>query len=233
MEILSSVHRLVFKGVNLLLIAEEKLTLIDTGLRGNLPAIERYLKKLGRSIEELDLIIITHNHLDHSGAAVELVRASGATLAVHEADLSDTESGLPYPAFAKKALRLPLVSTLGSFSFPEPDQVAFKLKGGEILSPLGGLEVIHTPGHTPGSISLYSRSRRMLVVGDLINHRLPSMRLPPRSVCSDMSQVLSSINRLSELDFDVMCFGHGRPIIKGAKQQLMELLESRASGKTN
>jgi len=230
MEILPSIHRIAVRGVNLLLIAEEQLTLADTGFRGSLPAVRRYIEKLGRSIDELGLIIVTHNHLDHSGAALELVQASGARVAAHEADLSELEAGLPYPDFALKALRLPLVSLLRPLSYPAPDQVAVKLKGGEVLPQLGGLQVIHTPGHTPGSISLYIPSRKLLVVGDLINHRLPRLRLPPRSVSCDIPQAVDSIKKLCQLDFEALCFGHGRPILKGAKEELLALLSRTQPG---
>ena len=145
MEILPGVHQITMRGVNLVLIVAEELALIDTGFRGIRPAISRYLKKIGRYIEELSLIVITHNHLDHAGGLAELLEASGARVAVHRDDLSETESGLPYPDIVLKALRFPPLSLFKPLAYAEPGQVALKLRGGEILKPLGGIEVIVEP----------------------------------------------------------------------------------------
>ena len=111
--------------------------------------------------------------------------------------------------------------------YAEPGQIELKLKGGEILNPLGGIEIIHTPGHTPGSISIYAASKKLLIVGDTLNHRLPRLRLPPKSVSSSIPQAITSIKRLAHLDIEILCFGHGRPILRGAKAAVEELLMRR------
>ena len=71
-EIIPDVYQLTIRGVNVILIAEEELTLIDTGLRGNSPQIIDFINQIGRSPQEISLIVSTHNHLDHMGGLAEL-----------------------------------------------------------------------------------------------------------------------------------------------------------------
>lgn len=227
MQVLPDVYQLTIRGVNIILIAEKEMTLIDTGFRGSLPRITKFLSRLGRSVSELSLIIITHNHLDHAGGLPELKEATAARVAVHQADLSDTEEGLPYHGIVRRMLHIPPVPLFRPLVYARPDEVDLVLKGGEVLGPLGGLEVIHTPGHTPGSISLFSASRKLLMVGDTLNNRFINLRLPPKSVSSNLPQAIDSIKRLSRLDFDTLCVGHGRPIIKGASAKVRQLLRQK------
>jgi glyoxylase-like metal-dependent hydrolase (beta-lactamase superfamily II) len=224
MQVLPNVHQLTLRGVNVILIAEEELTLIDTGFRGSLGRITDFINRLGRSLDELGLIILTHNHLDHCGGLPELTAATSARVAAHRADLSDTEAGLPYHGFVRKMLNVPPIPLIQPLVYARHGDVGLKLDGGEVLPPLGGLQVIHTPGHTPGSISLFSAREKLLIVGDTLNNRLPRLRLPPANVSMDLSQLKGSLKQLTEFDFETLCFGHGRPIIGGAWDRLRRFL---------
>jgi len=224
MEVLPGVYQITLRGVNLFVIVEEELTLVDTGFRGSLPGINRYLKRLGRSVDEISLIIATHNHLDHIGGMPEIKKASGARVAVHTADLGESLSELPYHGIVRKALQMPPVRILRPLVFARPDDVDIKLKGGEVLGPMGGLLVIHTPGHTPGSISLYSKKKKLLFVGDALNNRFIKMRYPPKAVSTDLVKAVDSVKKMLELDFENICFGHGRPVLGDARQRLKEEL---------
>lgn len=220
MQILPDIYQITLRGVNIFVITEEKLTLVDTGLRGSLSGIGRYLKKLNRSTEEIGLIIATHNHLDHVGGMPQIREVSGAKVAVHTADLGNNLDELPYHGIIRQALKVPPVRLLRPLVFARPGDVDFELKGGETLKPLGGLKVIHTPGHTPGSISLYSKKHKLLFVGDAINNRFIKMRYPPKAVSSDIQQAVNSVKKLAELDLENICFGHGRPVLGNARRRL-------------
>jgi len=71
-EIIPNVYQLSIRAVNVIVIAEERLTLVDTGLYGSSAQIVDFISHLGRSVEEIGLIIITHNHFDHIGGLAEL-----------------------------------------------------------------------------------------------------------------------------------------------------------------
>jgi glyoxylase-like metal-dependent hydrolase (beta-lactamase superfamily II) len=227
MQVIPGVHQITIRCVNIILIVEEKLTLVDTGFRGSPRKIIDYIRRLGRSIEEVSLIIITHNHLDHVGGLHELKNFTPARVAVHRADLSDNEGSLPYPKYLIKLMHLPPISMLRPLVYAKPGDVNIQLAGGEILPPLGGLEVIPTPGHTPGSISLFSAKKSLLIVGDAINNRHKDFRLPPKDVSNDLPQAIESIKWLAQLDFENLCCGHGKPIVGGASARLKDWLRRR------
>ena len=226
-EIIPHVYQITIRGVNIILVAEEELTLIDTGFRGSSPKIISFIHSLGRSVEEITLIILTHNHLDHVGSLAELKRLTTAKVAAHKADISALNSELLYPRVIRKLLHIPPFSMLRPLVYAEPSEVDIHLEGGEVLSPLGGLKVIHTPGHTPGSISLLSLKKKLLIVGDALNNRHKTIRLPPKLVSTDLSQAIDSVKRIDQLDFDALCFGHGRPLTKDAAAKVQDLIKKQ------
>ncbi len=106
-----------------------------------------------------------------------------------------------------------------------PDGADIPLAGGEVLEPLGGLEVVHTPGHTPGSISLYSPREKLLIIGDALGKRRRGLRLPPKMASTDLTQAMDSVRRIARLDFDILCFGHGRPLSGDVHSKVQDLVE--------
>ncbi len=223
-EIIPNVYQITLRVTNIILIAEEELTLIDTGFRGSAPQIMSFIQRLGRSPEEITLIILTHNHLDHAGGLAELKRFAPAKVVLHKADISADESRLPYPRVIRRLLHVPPFSLFRPLVYVKPSEVDIQVEGGEVFSPLGGLQVIHTPGHTPGSISLFSPKKRLLMVGDALNNRFRVIQLPPKMVSTDLTQAVDSVKRIAQLDFDILCFGHGSPITKDASAKVQQLI---------
>jgi glyoxylase-like metal-dependent hydrolase (beta-lactamase superfamily II) len=108
-------------------------------------------------------------------------------------------------------------------------EVARGLEERETLDVLGGLQVIHTPGHTPGSMSLYQEERGILFCGDLIFNGHPftgrgGLRYAPRAFSVDPEEVERSVQKLSGLQVRVLCVGHGEPIVREANVKMEELL---------
>ncbi len=187
----------------MLLIAEEELTLIDTGHRSSAPEIVDSIRQIGRSPEEISLIILTHNHIDHVGGLAELNQITKARVAIHKNDIGERKN-------------LPSARS---------EDIDIRLEGGEVLNLLGGLEIIHTPGHTPGSISLFSAKNKLLIVGDAMRKRRDKLDLPFRTASFNLTQAKDSIRKLARLDLDILCFGHGLPVSDDAQAKIRDLVE--------
>ena len=226
MEIAPSVHAIQLRNVSAFLVAEERLTLIDAGLAGSGPVIEREIHDLGRSTDELDRIVCTHGHPDHIGGVKELVEAAGAEVLIHPADLEGVgltvREALAAPAGASLRGRLLQAVT------PHPG-TATPLTDGDILPILGGLEVIHTPGHTPGSVCLYARQPRILFTGDVLQVRFGRLAFASPIFSHDHAQAKASVMRLADLPVDIIAFSHYRPMREGAQAALADLVH-RAAG---
>ncbi len=222
-EVIPGVFQITHRGSNVFLLVDDTLTLIDTGLRDSTPRLHEFLQDIGRSPEEISLIILTHNHIDHMGGLAEIKKLTKAKVAVHKADIGVRE----HPPAADGRYREPLAqikSKLQSAFSVLPEDVDMVLEGGEILDCFGGLEVIHTPGHTHGSISLYSKNHKMLFSGDLIRKRRKKLLLPPKMVCTDINENFESIKKISQYDVEILCFGHGLPLQQNVQSSIMNLI---------
>jgi glyoxylase-like metal-dependent hydrolase (beta-lactamase superfamily II) len=152
-----------------LILGEEKVVVVDSGVSGSEAAIADYLGSQGRSLEEVSLLILTHSHPDHIGAARAVRRLSGCAVAAHPLEkewIEDTSRQCrerPVPGFER------LVEG--------PVAVDRILEEGDCLRLDAGttLVVRHTPGHSRGSISLLHEGDRALICGDAVPvpHAMP------------------------------------------------------------
>ena len=144
------------------LICGQKIYLIDSGVASSEKIILNYLKATGRSPDEISTLILTHAHPDHIGAAAAIKRISGCAVAAHAAEKAWIEDvdlqakERPVPGFR---------SLVG-----ESVQVDRTLRDGDVLHLENGLtlQVLHTPGHSPGSISLWLAEDGALFSGDAV-----------------------------------------------------------------
>jgi len=142
----------------------ETITLIDTGVAGCETQIFEYIRSTGRDPSEIALIILTHSHPDHIGAARAIREATGCSIAAHPAErawIEDVECQnreRPVPGFA---------TLVGG-----PVQLDHELADGDSIEPdetrAGEMQVFHTPGHSAGSISLFMHSEGVLFSGDAV-----------------------------------------------------------------
>jgi glyoxylase-like metal-dependent hydrolase (beta-lactamase superfamily II) len=102
-----------------------------------------------------------------------------------------------------------------------PAAVDMPVDDGDVLQILGGIEVLHAPGHTPGSICLYLKQEKVVIVGDALVNRF-GLGLPSRLFTIDIPRAIQSIKRLAGLDFEIMCFGHGAPLVRGGPNAVSE-----------
>ncbi|HEY31569.1 MAG TPA: MBL fold metallo-hydrolase [Dehalococcoidia bacterium] len=224
-EIVPGVYQLTSGGTNLFVIAEKELTLIDTGLPGSSTGISAFVRRIGRSVEEISSIIITHNHFDHIGSVPELRRFNDVKIIAHRADLAGFDTAPSYPQGIRRLLRIPFLHRVRRRFVLEPDDVNIQLEGGEAFELLGGLRVVPTPGHTPGSICLYAPRQKLIFVGDALQRRRKKLRLPAKMVSTDMVAAVDSVKKMAELDLEIICFGHGKPLFEDAHGRLLALIE--------
>ena len=156
--------------------------------------------------------------MDHAGSVKELKDLTGAKVAVHEED-ADCVSG-------KKPLPRPknvLFRAVSSFIKLTPVQPDIILKDND---KIGQLTVIHTPGHTSGSIALFDEGKKALFSGDTL--RLDGEKLSGGSeqFTVDMNKAKESIGKISALSFDVMLCGHGEPLRPNASETVKKYYES-------
>ena len=212
MEILPSVHLIDgVKGSNAYLLADDKLVLIDTGLPGNAKHILDFIKRQGREPKELAHIIITHAHSDHIGSVDELRATTGAKTVAHRDETTPTGDGGYVLWPDRQGQRSKLRDVLSRIASPKPSLVDCLVEDEDVLPYIGGLRIVHTPGHTPGSICLLLEKSGVLFAGDTMINNVDRLSRP-LPFGSDRQASEQSLIKLSNLDFDICCFGHGPPL---------------------
>lgn len=193
----------------------DSLTLIDTSAPSAASRILSAIEGIGRRPEDLRLIVATHYHYDHTGNVAALRERTGAQFAAHAEEAPYIDGRSPWRAVRIAGMRTDAAKRQYALT------VDRELQSGEVLPVAGGLEVIHTPGHTPGHISLYARERRALFAGDAFANWF-GLQLPLSMSSHDMAQAKQSIATLARLDYDVALVGHGRPILGMASEKVAE-----------
>lgn len=208
------VYRIEDRFVNLYLVDAGRLVLVDTGTRKAEDLVCAGIRELGKEIEDIRLLLLTHHHLDHVGTAGVWKRVSNAQVAVHDAD-ADVLAGRERRKGKGVGIRARILVTFAgifarTLSVPplEPDR---RLGGNEVLD-LQGLptQVIHAPGHTLGSCAFDLPSEGVLFAGDAVTGRGGTAE-PPWFV-EDAEAATASFARLVAMHRPVLCPGHGDPI---------------------
>lgn len=224
---LSGIWGTGIRGANVFLLVGNHLTLVDTGFKGRSTQILEEAGRLGYSPSDIANIIITHHHADHVGSLAVLKKVTRAKVMAHPADVPYIDGRLPQPGPARPwwLSKTPLHRLWAT----TPAAVDILVSDGDELPILGGIKVLHTPGHTSGSICLFLQQERLVIAGDVLAHTF-RLSLPSKAFTVDISQEIRSVKRLASLDFDVICFGHGSPLVHKARPAIInfaEILESK------
>jgi glyoxylase-like metal-dependent hydrolase (beta-lactamase superfamily II) len=98
-----------------------------------------------------------------------------------------------------------------------------ELQEGDTLDEvMPGLCVVGTPGHSPGHVSFWLPEKRLLFGGDVTMRLLGRLRLPIAAFTTDMAEAKRSVRKVADMDVDILCLGHGQPIIGGASAVLRQ-----------
>jgi len=184
---------------NVYLIMDERNALIDAGTGFE---TKNLIKEIGKYTRSIDYIILTHEHFDHCGGAAPLKRFFGSKIAMHEDGSRILEEGSN------------IYSSFFNAKF-ERAKVDIRLKGREIID-LGRikLKVIHTPGHSPGSICLYDEKNKILFSGDTIFLYGGVGRTDFYG--GDKEKLKESIKKIARLNIESLYPGHGEYAEKNA-----------------
>jgi glyoxylase-like metal-dependent hydrolase (beta-lactamase superfamily II) len=166
---------------------------VDTGVAGSAGDIEAGLAAIGLGWDAVGHVILTHAHPDHIGSASVVL------------DLAADASG-----YAGAGDRDTITA---------PRELTVVGDGEQVF----GLEIIATPGHTPGHICVLDPIGGLLVAGDALNGNAGGVVGPNPQFSADMSMANESVKKLAAFTFDTILFGHGEPVIGGADDQVAAL----------
>ncbi len=217
-RLLPEVYRIGMGYVSAYLIAQDGVTVIDTGLPKHHEIILEAASKAGHKPDDVKHIVLTHHHADHTGSLFELMAATSATAYVHPLDAAIVRGEKPAPGPNRDILAGRILGPLMARVTPKLQAVEAlqETNDGDEVPAAGGIKAIHSPGHTAGHLAfLWPQNGGVLFAGDAAGNFLGLG--PPTSALGamfteDVAAAQESFRKLAALEFDIACFGHGGPI---------------------
>ncbi len=207
------------------LVRDNGVLIIDTGTPGKTEGIVAELAEIKAKHCDIKAIIITHAHPDHAGSCAGLASKSFAKIYVHKNDVDIVLGKAPPPAPRDFVEKLSAFVTTHFMKYSPPAE-AEPIDAHSIITGFEDIEIIETPGHTTGSISLLDKKSGTLFCGDAVNNRRNKLTGPLKYFTYDMDIAWDSVKKIASLEFDVLCPGHGVPIRSHAREKIKELLDS-------
>jgi glyoxylase-like metal-dependent hydrolase (beta-lactamase superfamily II) len=237
----AGIHRLAIPTpfavgrVNVYLVEDDPLTLVDAGPNSgtSFDELQRGVESLGHALEDIELVVLTHQHIDHLGLVSLVAARSGADVAAIEAAVpfvegfsaeAQADDEFARDVMLRHGIPPDVVAALQSVSLAfrgwgARAEVTRPLRDGEALALRDRtLHVHHRPGHSPTDTVFHDRERRMLIAADHLLAHVSSNPLltRPRDGSTErpkaLVQYLDSLAATREMDVDLVLPGHGDPI---------------------
>ncbi|MGV2450487.1 UNVERIFIED_CONTAM: MBL fold metallo-hydrolase [Ralstonia mannitolilytica] len=194
--------------------------LVDSGIRSSYTTIKKVLRKF-----PVHQHVLTHAHADHQGCSDHICAEFNIPLLCHPNEVFRTETGLvtnDYPAPQHWLAKLQQKYWAGQGH-----------KVGQTIvenDKIGNFQVIETPGHAGGHISLFREQDGLLIIGDAATNMnllttVPGLRLPPNMFTTDQQRNIKSLQKLAELNPATICFGHG-PVLRNTDRQFEKFVKT-------
>lgn len=235
MRLAPSLHRIGSDLVNVYLVEDATgVTIVDAGLPGHWDELEPELAVMGRSLEDVRGVILTHGDTDHIGFAERLRRERGVPVFVHELDATRARGEVKKEIKWGRVKIGPLLRFLwyssrrGGLKITPVSEVATFVDG-VVLELPGSPIVIHIPGHTPGSAAFHLKTVDAVFVGDAMTtgHVLTGAVGPqPAPFTLDQEQAHASLDRLEAITATWVLPGHGAPWSGGMKEAVRHIRET-------
>jgi glyoxylase-like metal-dependent hydrolase (beta-lactamase superfamily II) len=223
------VHRVEDACTNWYIVEEDdRVTVVDTGLPASWKSLRQALDQLGRSLGDIDAIVLTHGHFDHMGFADRAQRELGVPVWAHvdeqhlvahpwdyDHERSRVRQAISHPSFLKVFAAMGVAGALWVKGTTEARTYA----AGQVLDVPGHPTVVFSPGHTYGHCSLHFADRGVLLAGDALVTFNPyttgtGPQIVSRAATADSARALDSLSALEACEADVLATGHG-PVWRG------------------
>lgn len=184
---------------NVYVIGKDLITTIDAGSGAYYNRLEPEFKSIGLRMSNVVQAIITHAHHDHANGLIELLQFADPKIFVFHRDAR-------------------YLSGLGEHRIVRLEE------GGFIETELFNLKIIHTPGHTTGSICLYDEKKKVLFSGDTVFPGGVFGNFP----AGEGGTIFLSLEKLTKIDVDIILAGHGKPLYENGNQQIRKAFKTAA-----
>lgn len=204
------------------------VTLVDCGIKRAPAKIVAGLAAIGKHPRDVQQIILTHAHSDHAGGSAEMVKRTGVPgISVHVDEVQYVETGTAPPR--DTSTRLGAIFAKVPFGGFAPSPVVQEFRDGDLLPTGGGLRVLHTPGHSPGHISLLHEPSGVLITGDAIWNMRAKMTWPTKAFCTSFKENVQTAHALGEIEYAIAAFTHGPEIRDNAREAVRGFLRKAAA----
>jgi glyoxylase-like metal-dependent hydrolase (beta-lactamase superfamily II) len=239
MELAPGLNRIGSDIVNVYLVVDAAgVTIVDAGLPGHWRELQQELTLLGRSLDDVRGIVLTHGDSDHIGFAERLRQQKGVAVHVHGLDAARARGEVKKPNSGWGSIKVrPLMRFLvysarrGGLRI-RPVREVMTFADGDVLDLPGSPQIIHVPGHTPGSVAVHVPAVDALFVGDAMTtgNVLTGETGPrPAPFTLDPEGALASLAKLEAVVATWVLPGHGAPWRGGVAEAIRQIRQAAAA----